>query len=286
MGVGRTTAFQGLSQEARFTRVRPSTVTCYAGPHRCLHLLTIGSPVCRMRGSPAHPPDHIRNVMRQKYSVVMPYAVTDPGRCLLFDVDGTLLDGQDVYLANWSAWARLHGLDPVAVTAAMHGRRPEETIAEVAPHLDIGRERAALAADLARCPFIPAMPGSAELLGDLAVGRWAIVTSSREDHIRRRFGAAGLPIPPVAVFGEDVEKGKPAPDGYLLAAAALGAAPALCAVIEDSPAGVQSGKAAGCLVIAVATTHTADDLRDADRVFPTLWAATPLLRTLAGLAPL
>lgn len=223
--------------------------------------------------------------MRQRYSVVMPYAVTDPGRCLLFDVDGVLLDGQDVYLANWSAWARQHRLDPMAVTAAMHGRRPEETIAEVAPHLDIGLERAALAANLARCPLIPAMPGSAELLGDLAVGRWAIVTSSREDHIRRCFRAAGLPIPAVAIFGDDVEHGKPAPDGYLQAAAALGAAPARCAVIEDSPAGVQSGKAAGCLVIAVATTHTADDLRAAEKVFPSLRAATPLLRTLAGPPP-
>jgi mannitol-1-/sugar-/sorbitol-6-phosphatase len=229
--------------------------------------------------------EHIRNVMRQRYGVVVPYVVAAPGRCLLFDVDGVLLDGQDVYLANWSAWARKHGLDPGAITVAMHGRRPEETIAELAPHLDVGRERAALAADLARFPPVPAMPGSAELLGDLGAGRWAIVTSSRKDHIRRCFEAAGLPIPPVAIFGDDVEHGKPAPDGYLRAAAALGAAPALCAVIEDSPAGVQSGKAAGCLVIAVATTHAADDLRAADKVLPSLRVAAPLLRTLAGLPP-
>jgi sugar-phosphatase len=202
--------------------------------------------------------------------------------CLLFDVDGVLLDGQSVYVASWSGWAREHGLDPMAVTAAMQGRRPEETIAEVAPHLDIARERAVLAANLADGPPIPAMLGAVELLDSLAPARWAIVTSSRRGHISRCFVAAGLPMPSVAVFGDDVEHGKPAPDGYLRAAAALAVSPSQCIVIEDSPAGVQAGKAAGCLVIAVATTHPARDLRAADDVFPSLLGATPLLRRLVA----
>jgi sugar-phosphatase len=199
-------------------------------------------------------------------------------RTLLFDVDGVLLDGQSVYEAGWEAWAVGRGLDPVVVTGAMHGRRPEETIATVAPHLDVAEERRALTASLAALPPIPAMAGAIELLGSLPAGRWAIVTSSREGHIRRCFEAAGLPLPAVAVFADDVERGKPDPEGYLRAAAALGAAPGECVVVEDSPAGVAAGKAAGCTVVALATTHAPGELSAADELFASLDAATPWLQ--------
>lgn len=202
---------------------------------------------------------------------------------LLFDVDGVLLDGQAVYEEGWVTWASGHGLDPALVVEEMHGRRPAETIAAVAPHLDVEAEMAALGAALASQPPIPAMAGALELLGALEPGRWAIVTSSREHHIRRCFEAAGLPVPDVAVFGEDVREGKPAPEGYLRAAAELGVPSRECIVIEDSPAGVVAGKAAGCTVYAVATTHQAATLRAADEVYGSLAVAAPvLLRANSG----
>jgi len=68
----------------------------------------------------------------------------------------------------------------------------------------------------------------------------------------------------VFVTASDVRRGKPDPEGYLLAARRLGVAPADCVVLEDSPPGVGAGKAAGMRVIALLTTHTADALPDAD----------------------
>jgi len=68
----------------------------------------------------------------------------------------------------------------------------------------------------------------------------------------------------VFVTAGDVERGKPDPEGYLLAASRLGVAPADCVVVEDSPPGVAAGRAAGMRVIAVLTTYPAAALTGAD----------------------
>jgi HAD superfamily hydrolase (TIGR01509 family) len=72
----------------------------------------------------------------------------------------------------------------------------------------------------------------------------------------RRFATAVLDTMPGGAFdaiitGDDVERGKPAPDAYLAAASALGVDPTACVAIEDSPTGAQSAYAAGCAVIVV-----------------------------------
>ena len=82
--------------------------------------------------------------------------------------------------------------------------------------------------------------------------------------------AAGLPTPAVLITSDRTERGKPHPDPYLAGARALGADPAECLVIEDAPAGVQAGRAAGMTVWAVTTTHTADELTDAHEVLSDL----------------
>ena len=74
----------------------------------------------------------------------------------------------------------------------------------------------------------------------------------------------GLPTPKVFITADDVKAGKPAPDGYLLAASRLNLKPTDCVVIEDAPAGIQAGKSAGMRVIAVASTLTRQALSQAD----------------------
>jgi sugar-phosphatase len=64
----------------------------------------------------------------------------------------------------------------------------------------------------------------------------------------------------VLVTADQVEHGKPAPDPYLLAAERLGVDPAACLVLEDAPAGIAAGRAAGMTVWAVTTTHAPDAL--------------------------
>jgi sugar-phosphatase len=87
-----------------------------------------------------------------------------------------------------------------------------------------------------------------------------------------RFRSAGLPEPACIVTADAVRRGKPAPDAYLVAAQALGAEAADCVVIEDAPAGVRAGRAAGMTVWAVTTTHDDHELHEADRTAPDLAA--------------
>jgi sugar-phosphatase len=81
------------------------------------------------------------------------------------------------------------------------------------------------------------------------------VTSGSRPVATLRLRAAGLPAPEVFVTGEEVHHGKPDPEPYLTAAARMQLSPSDCLVIEDAPAGVDAGVAAGMKVLAVATTH-------------------------------
>ena len=85
-----------------------------------------------------------------------------------------------------------------------------------------------------------------------------------------RLAHGGLPIPEQLITADDVERGKPDPQPYLAGAAALGVDPADCLVIEDAPAGIEAGKAAGMTVLALATTFEAGALAAADYVVGSL----------------
>jgi sugar-phosphatase len=124
---------------------------------------------------------------------------------------------------------------------------------------------------------VVALPGAA---GVLALPTVAIATSCVLRLARARIAAAGLQEPAVVVTSDQVAQGKPAPDSYLLAAGRLGLDPAACLVLEDAPAGVAAGKAAGMTVWAVTTTTAAAELGAADRV-----AAGGLPEVLEWLAP-
>jgi sugar-phosphatase len=68
------------------------------------------------------------------------------------------------------------------------------------------------------------------------------------------------------ICADDIEHGKPHPEGYLTAASQLGRAAHECVVVEDAPAGIEAAHAAGMSVIAIATTYPADRLTEADAV--------------------
>jgi len=80
------------------------------------------------------------------------------------------------------------------------------------------------------------------------------------------------------VCGDEVTHGKPDPEGYLAAAAKLGIAPAGCVIVEDAPSGVEAAHNAGMRVIAVTSTHSAEELSAADAVTDTLSALTVRIR--------
>jgi sugar-phosphatase len=214
-------------------------------------------------------------------------------RCdaVLFDMDGTLVDSRALVERMWLIWAAEHGLQADAVLAVAHGRRTFETMQIVAPDLATPEEAARLdALEAQEEGNETAIPGAAALLAALPVSCWAVVTSAARALAANRLASVGLPVPAVLVGADDVLDGKPAPEGYLRAAAALGVAPERCVVFEDTPAGAMAGRAAGAIVVALRTTYATvepcdylvDDLRAiqpqfaGDGTFTGLIIPTPL----------
>ncbi|BEV72314.1 MULTISPECIES: HAD family hydrolase [unclassified Paludibacterium] len=183
---------------------------------------------------------------------------------LLFDMDGTLVDSSAVVEKVWHGFAARHGLDAAAVMARIPGRKAEESVALLAPPgVDVAAEAARLTAEeVADTEGIVALPGAARLLAALPDHAWALVTSAPRVLAEARMRAAGLPLPAVMICGEEVERGKPDPEGYLKAAQRLKVAPADCVVFEDAPAGLQAGLAAGMQVVALAGTLPSAQLAD------------------------
>jgi sugar-phosphatase len=164
------------------------------------------------------------------------------------------------------------------VLSHAYGVRTSDTLRLVAPHLDIERESAAFDDAEARdVEGLVPVRGAPELLAGLPPGRWGIVTSGHRVLAARRLAAVGLPQPAVLVCGDDIERGKPDPAGYLLGARLLGVEPGACTAVEDAPAGVAAAQAAGMRVIGVATAFSAAELADADAVIDDL---TGLLEVL------
>jgi mannitol-1-/sugar-/sorbitol-6-phosphatase len=183
---------------------------------------------------------------------------------VISDFDGVLADSSASIRRAWARWGERHGIDGAAIQAANHGRPSREVVAEhVAPELVAAESAWVLEAEVADTDGVVAYPGAAEVLALPAV---AIATSCEAPLARVRLAAAGLEPPEVLVTSDEVVRGKPAPDAYLLAAERLGVDPAACLVLEDAPSGVAAGRAAGMTVWAVTTTHAAEELGAAHRI--------------------
>jgi mannitol-1-/sugar-/sorbitol-6-phosphatase len=205
---------------------------------------------------------------------------------VLFDLDGVLIDTFALHRRVWEQWAGGHGLDPVRVFEATFGRRPVDTIRDVAGHLRSENELARLDALLdAEADSVTLQPGALVAVQAAARGRWAIVTSTEQPRARQYLARLGCPTPEIVIGGDDVANGKPASDGYLAAAEQLGVAPTGCLVVEDAPAGIEAAKRAGSAVVAVATTRSASELSEADLIVAELTAAVDLLRAWAQHPP-
>jgi len=192
---------------------------------------------------------------------------------ILFDIDGTLVDSTAAVTRTWRTWAGVHGFDAEEILRVCHGRRSEDTVAALLPE----EHRAAAVIELERMELsdlsdVIALPATRRLLTELPPSQWAAVTSGSRRLMLARLATAGLPAPEVLISAEDVTVGKPDPEGYLRAAGALGRDARRCLVIEDAPAGIRAGRAAGARVLAVATSHPAAELAAADEVIADLTA--------------
>lgn len=197
--------------------------------------------------------------------------VTLPCAAVLFDVDGTLVDSTPLVERAAREWAAEYGIDADEFLSGAHGRRTSDRVADFLPP---GRVRAATAhldaLEATGTGGITALPGAVDLLTAMDGLPWALVTSMDTCQLEVRTRVAGVPLPSVVVTAEDVTDGKPDPSGYLLAARRLDVSPSECVVVEDSPAGVAAGRAAGATVLAVTTSHDGAELTGADHLVPDL----------------
>ncbi|MGY0155337.1 sugar phosphatase [Edwardsiella tarda] len=197
----------------------------------------------------------------------------------LFDLDGTLVDSLPVVERSWINWAKRQGINPQQVLAFIHGKQAITSLRHFMPDADAARlqEEFEWLEELESrdTEGVVAMPGAAELIATLQALQlpWGIVTSGSVPVAYARCKAAGLPKPAVFITAEQVQRGKPEPDAYLLGAQKLGLAPGACAVVEDAPAGILAGLTAGCQVIAV----------NAPAETPKLDKATLVLSSLASI---
>jgi HAD superfamily hydrolase (TIGR01509 family) len=180
---------------------------------------------------------------------------------VVFDCDGVLVDSERVAVRVESELLSELGwpLTEAEVADRFVGRSDAHMRAVVEGHLGHAvdwegtfapRYRAAFEAELA------AVDGVGDVLAALAADGVPVCVASSSTHrsIAYKLTRTGLwhHFEGRAFSAEDVVDGKPAPDVFLLAARTLGADPARCAVVEDSPAGVEAGRAAGMAVFAYA----------------------------------
>jgi sugar-phosphatase len=174
---------------------------------------------------------------------------------VLFDLDGVLVDSTPAVTRVWNSWALEHGIDSEQLVRIAHGRTNLSTIREFLPHGDYEAEaREVERREIEDVDGVIPLPGALELLQALPVNRWAVVTSCSRPLAQVRIRAAGLPLPRHFVTSSDIVRSKPDPEPYLLGAKSVGLPTRDCVVIEDAPAGIRSGKAAGARVIALRTT--------------------------------
>jgi len=185
---------------------------------------------------------------------------------VLFDMDGTLVDSTASVVRSWVRLAEESGIAVETLQAAAgHGRPARDIVADLfAPE-----HRAAALERIGRLEAndvgdVVALPGAHDALR-ASWARAAIVTSCTASLALVRQRAAGITVPQVVVTIDDVIRGKPDPEPFLTAASILGVDPSRCLVVEDAPAGLAAGRAAGMTTLAVATTHARTDL-DADLV--------------------
>lgn len=209
-------------------------------------------------------------------------------RAVLVDMDGTAVDSNAVVEMSWAKVAEEFGLNLEEVLAFSHGRPGTETYARFVPHLPADEVEQRITDMLAHEETLahlaqPILGADRFLhrLVELGVP-WALVTSATRSLASARFKHAELPWPEVAVPFEDITVGKPDPEGYLTAAAALGIPIEDCVVFEDAPAGIRAGLRSGAPVIVVDPTGPLDHSRlESDRALaPFIAAQVPHLESV------
>ncbi len=181
---------------------------------------------------------------------------------MLWDLDGTLADSREFHWQSWRETMASHGVDVSEEQfAASFGQRNDAIIPQwmggrATPELvqSIGDAKEARYRELVERDGLDPLPGAAEWVRRLHAEGWrqAIASSAPKQNVQLMARILGLaPFLEALVGAEDVKRGKPEPDVFLTAAAALGVPPDRCIVVEDAAAGVEAARRAGMPCIGV-----------------------------------
>ncbi len=184
-------------------------------------------------------------------------------KALLFDMDGTLVESDHLHLHVWADVLAPHGftVDDAFYRARIMGKLNETIVSGLFP--EKSREECLRFGDdkeaefRRRFPVLDPIDGLMDVVGAAhgAGLRLAVVTNAPRANAVHVADAIGLaPYLTTSVASEDVARGKPAPDPYLLALERLGLAPHEALVFEDSATGIAAARAAGIEVVGLATT--------------------------------
>ena len=217
-----------------------------------------------------------------------------PTRAILWDLDGVIVDSGPYHyesfrrlfadrgheLTEQRFFGELFGLrNEVIFRTMMRPLSPQETAALAREKEETYRELVA--------GNVEALPGAREIIGRAREAGLlqAIVSSTPKANVDLIIGSLGLADAFDAIVAEeDAARGRPEPEGFLVAASRLGVAPNACVVIEDAPEGITAGNASGARTIGVATTRPAERLVHADLVVATL-EDERVWRFVAGAGP-
>ena len=195
------------------------------------------------------------------FTLLRPYAV-------IFDLDGTIVDNMSLHAEAFAVFAERHGLPALTPSdrAKLDGRRNSE-IFPVLFDREMSREewqayeheKEGLYRDVSRgrLTLVAGLSALLERLADLRIAV-ALATSAPELNVTHTLSETGLTSAfPTIVRGDQVPRGKPAPDVFIEASRQLHVPVADCVVFEDAPMGIVAAKASGMRVVAVTTSFSA-----------------------------
>ncbi|KAF4978293.1 hypothetical protein FZEAL_5304 [Fusarium zealandicum] len=186
----------------------------------------------------------------------------------LFDMDGTIIDSTEAVVKHWQTVGNEIGVAPEVILETSHGRRSIDILKILAPEKANWEYVREMEGRLPKYHGHEAVeiPGARSMLEALIAesSPWAIVTSGTVPLVTGWLRARELPTPAadLLITAESVEVGKPDPACYRLGRERLGleGEDAQVLVLEDSPAGIRAGKAAGCKVLGLVTSHTVEQV--------------------------
>ena len=199
---------------------------------------------------------------------------------VIFDLDGVLIHSADAHFQSWRALVREHGLDVSHERFMQTFGRPNQDILPILWGKELSRETVDRLGERKEALYRQMVSGNIQV-GEGAV---ALVRDCAEAGMKLAIGSSTHPanidlvlsetalrgLFDATVSGADVERGKPDPAVFNLAAMRLGLPPGECVVIEDAPVGISAALAAGCAAVGITTHHDRDALSGADWIVDSL----------------